>query len=166
MLEQMNPIGIALRVSIMYVYALTLVRISGKQSLGQLTPMDFVVTLVIGDLFDDVFWTEVPVIEGLVALAAIILTHILVTFVTSRNKTIYRMLSSPARALVKEGKLVQENLQREWIRPETVQSELRLSGEEHMKDIKEARLEPSGQLSVIQAEESKPVQKKDERLFR
>jgi uncharacterized membrane protein YcaP (DUF421 family) len=166
MLEQMDPIGITLRVSIMYLYALTLVRISGKQSLGQLTPMDFIVTLIIGDLFDDVFWTEVPILEGLVAFATIILAHIFVTFVTSRNKTIYWLLASPARALVKDGRLVQENLQREWMRPETVQSELRLNGEEHLKDIKEARLEPSGQVSVLQAEESKPVQKKDQRLLR
>ena len=166
MLEQMNPIGIALRVSIMYVYALTLVRISGKQSLGQLTPMDFAVTLIIGDLFDDVFWTEVPIIQGLVAFATIILTHIFVTWLTSRNKTIYRMLASPARTLVQEGRLVQEGLQRERMRPQTLQSELRLSGEEHLRDIKEARLEPSGQVSVIQADQSKPVQKKDERLFR
>ncbi len=47
--------GIALRVSVMYIFALVLVRMAGKQSLGQLTPMDFVVTLIIGDLFDDVF---------------------------------------------------------------------------------------------------------------
>lgn len=166
MLEQMDPVGIALRVSIMYLYALALVRISGKQSLGQLTPMDFVVTLVIGDLFDDVFWTELPVVEGLVAFATLIFVHILVTFVTSRNQTIYRLLASPARVLIKDGRLVLENLQQEWIRPETVQFELRLNGEEHLKDVKEAGLEPSGQVSVLKARGSKPVQKKEKRLLR
>jgi uncharacterized membrane protein YcaP (DUF421 family) len=166
MLEQMDPAGIALRVSIMYVYALTLVRISGKQGLGQLTPMDFVVTLIMGDLFDDVFWTEVPIMEGMVAFAVIIFLHIFVTFVTSRNKTIYRLLALPARPLVKNGRLVQENLHREWMRPETVQFELRISGEEHLREVKEARLEPSGQVSVLKTSESKPVQKKDERLLR
>jgi uncharacterized membrane protein YcaP (DUF421 family) len=128
----------------MYLYALTLVRVSGKQSLGQLTPMDFVVTLVIGDLFDDVFWTDVPVIEGLVAFAVIILLHIFVTFVTSRNKTIYWLLASPARVLIRDGRLVQESLQREWIRPETVQFEVRINGEEHFKDVKGQDWNPAG----------------------
>jgi uncharacterized membrane protein YcaP (DUF421 family) len=105
--------GIVFRVSIMYVYALALVRIAGKQSLGQLTPMDFVVTLIIGDLFDDIFWAEL-----------------------------------------------------ERIRAEDVQFELRLKGEEHMREIKEARLEPCGQVSVIKDPAYKPVPKKDERLFR
>jgi uncharacterized membrane protein YcaP (DUF421 family) len=162
----MNPIGIALRVTIMYFYALALVRISGKQSLGQLTPMDFVVTLIIGDLFDDVFWLEVPVVKGLVAFATIIVAHLLVTFVASRNKRFYWLLASPARVLVKNGRLVQESLEREWMRPETVQYELRVNGEEHLKEVKEARLEPSGQLSLLKQPANKPVQKKDKRLFR
>lgn len=166
MLEQMDPIGITLRVSIMYFYALALVRISGKQSLSQLTPMDFAVTLIIGDLFDDVFWVEVPIPKGLVAFATIILVHMLVTFVQSRNRTLYWLMASPARVLVEDGRLIQENLQHEWMRPETVQYELRLNGEEHLRDVQEARLEPSGPVSVIKAPESKPVQKKDRRLFR
>ena len=64
---ELSLTGIIVRISFIYVYALALVRISGKQTLGQLTPMDFIVTLIIGDLFDNVFWAEVPVIEGIVA---------------------------------------------------------------------------------------------------
>lgn len=165
MLEQMDPTGIALRVSIMYVYALTLVRISGKQTLGQLTPMDFVVTLIIGDLFDDVFWTEVPIVEGLVAFAMIVLLHIVVTFLSSRSKSFYWLLASPARVLVEDGRLVLKNLQIERLRPDDLQADLRLKGEEHLKDIHEARLEPSGQVSVIKARSSKPIKKKDRRLL-
>jgi uncharacterized membrane protein YcaP (DUF421 family) len=162
---ELDLTGIIVRVSIMYVYALALVRISGKQSLGQLTPMDFIVTLIIGDLFDDVFWTDVPILEGMVGFATIILVHILVTFVTSRNKSIYLMIASPARLLIEEGRLVQKSLQLERMRPQDVQFELRLKGEEHMRETREARLEPSGQVSVIKQPASKPVPKKDKRLF-
>lgn len=163
---ELDLTGIIVRVSVMYVYALTLVRISGKQSLGQLTPMDFVITNAIGDLFDDVFWAEVPLIQGMVGFATLILVHILVTFVTSQNKSIYWTLASPARVLIENGRLVQKNLQLERMRPESVQFELRLKGEEHMREVKEARLEPSGQVSVIKEPSNKLVQKKDKHLFR
>jgi len=166
MLEQMTPVGIALRVSIMYVYALALVRVSGKQSLGQLTPMDFVITNAIGDLFDDVFWVEVPIIQGLVAFAAMVTVHILVTLVTSRNKSICLLLASPPRSLIEKGKLVLKNLQLERMRSEELESEIRLKGEDHPREIKEARLEPDGQVSVIKTTKNKPVQKKDQRLLR
>ena len=163
---ELDLTGIIFRVSVMYLYALALVRISGKQTLGQLTAMDFIVTLIIGDLFDNVFWAEVPVMEGMVAMAVVVVLHMLVTFVTSRNKSIYRALASPARPLVEEGRIVQNNLQLERMRPEELQSALRLKGEEHLREIKEARLEPSGQVSVIKLRDNKPVNKKEERLLR
>jgi uncharacterized membrane protein YcaP (DUF421 family) len=163
---ELDLTGIIFRVSVMYVYALALVRISGKQSLGQLTPMDFIVTLIIGDFFDDIFWAEVPMIQGMVGFATIILVHILVTFMTSRNTSLYWALSSRARILIDDGRLVQKSLQQERIRAEDVQFELRLKGEEHMREVKEARLEPSGQVSVIKIPSNKPVSKKDKRLLR
>jgi uncharacterized membrane protein YcaP (DUF421 family) len=102
----------------------------------------------------------------MVGFTTVILVHIFVTFLTSRNKSIYWMLASPARSLIKEGRLIQKNLQLERIRAEDVQFELRLKGEEHMREVKEARLEPSGQMSVIKDPSYKFVQKKDKRLFR
>ena len=164
-MENLDLTGIIFRVSIMYLYALALVRISGKQSLGQLTAMDFVVTLIIGDLFDDVFWAEVPIVQGIVAFAVIVLIHMLTTLASSRNVRFYRLVTSPERLMVKDGKLVVRNLQREWMRPETLQFELRMNGEEHPRDIKEAWLEPKGKVSTLKDSASKPVQKKDKRLF-
>jgi uncharacterized membrane protein YcaP (DUF421 family) len=117
-------------------------------------------------MFDNVFWAEVPVIEGVVGLATVVLMHMLVTFLTSRNTSFYWLLASPARPLIEKGRLVQKNLQLERIRAEDVQFELRLKGEEHMREVEEARLEPSGQVSVIKNPANKPVQKKDKRLFR
>lgn len=164
-MEELDITGIILRVSIMYLYALALVRISGKETLGQLTAMDFIVTLIIGDLFDDIIWADVPIVQGLVAFAIIIFAHMLVTFISSRNKRFYRLVTAPESLLIEDGRLVQESLQRERMRAEAVQSELRLRGEEHLREIKQAWLEPSGQTSVIKAPTSKPVQKKDKRLL-
>lgn len=164
-MEELDLTGIILRVSVMYLFALALVRISGKQTLGQLTAMDFIVTLIIGDLFDDVFWTEVPIVQGMVAFAALVFLHILVTFFSSHNKRFYRLVTPPASLLIEDGRLVQKSLQQERLRPEDVQADLRLKGEEHLREIKEAWLEPSGQVSVIKNPSNKPLPNKDKRLL-
>jgi uncharacterized membrane protein YcaP (DUF421 family) len=164
-MENLDLAGIIFRVSIMYLYALALVRLSGKQSLGQLTAMDLVVTLIIGDLFDDVFWAEVPIVQGMVAFAVIVLMHMLLTLASSRNIRFYRLVTSPERLMVEHGKLVVKNLQRERMRAETLQFELRTKGAEHPREIKEAWVEPNGKVSTIKDSASKPVQKKDKRLF-
>ena len=157
--------GIISRVSIMYVYALALMRISGKQSVSQLTALDFVVVTIIGDLFDDVFWADVPVWKGMVAMATLIVVHILVTYVSSRNNSIHQLLVSPATLAIQEGRLVQKTLQKERTPPEEVQFEMRLVGEEHFKEVQQGRWEPKGRLSIIKKEENKPVKKKDIDLF-
>jgi uncharacterized membrane protein YcaP (DUF421 family) len=164
-MEDLEITGIIFRVSVMYVYALALVRLAGKQTLGQLTAMDFVVTLIIGDLFDDVFWAEVPLVQGLVAFAVLVFAHILVTFFSSRSIRFYRLVTSPERLLIEGGRLVQKNLQREWMSQETLMSELRTSGGEHPREIKEAWLEPNGQVSVVKDPSGKPLPKKDKRLL-
>lgn len=163
---ELDLTGIIFRVSVMYLYTLALLRISGKQSVSHLNALDFIVTIIIGDLFDDIFWVEVPILQGMVAFAAITLVHILVTYLASRNRSIHRLVVSPPRLVVENGRLAQENLQRERLRPETVQFELRLKGEEHLRDIREARVEPEGEISVLKTFASKPVQKKDKRLLR
>jgi uncharacterized membrane protein YcaP (DUF421 family) len=53
--------------------------------------------------------------------------------------------------------LVQKSLQLERMRPDEVQSDLRLKGEEHMREVKQARLEPSGQISVNKEPAYKPM---------
>ena len=97
----------------------------------------------------------------MVAFAAITLVHFLVTFAASRNRFIHQFICSPPRLVIQNGKLLQENLRRERMSPETLQFELRLNGEEHPRDVKEARLEPKGNVSVLKSPPSKPIQKKD-----
>ena len=153
--------GIIIRISIMYLYALTLVRLSGKQSVGQLTALDFVVVTIIGDLFDDVFWAEIPISQGMVGFGTIIFVHILVTHLSARNTLVHQWVASHPRLIVRKGRLVHENLRRERTRPETIQFEMRLKGEEYLKEVEEARWEPKGQISIIKTKANEPAKKRD-----
>jgi len=160
-----NLIGIAIRLSFMYLYALTLLRLSGKQSMSSLSAMDFIVGLIIGDLFDDVIWAEIPVIQGVVGLATVILVHVLVTFAASKNKFVYHLFSPPPSLVIKQGMLQREVMQKERTNTEAVLSEMRLNGEDRLDEVKEARWESNGRMSILKKESSKPVKKGERRLF-
>jgi uncharacterized membrane protein YcaP (DUF421 family) len=56
--------------------------------------------------------------------------------------------SSPVR-LVPNGRVVAENLRRELISPEDLHSKLRLHGVENVADVRDAWLEPDGEISVV-----------------
>ena len=153
-------IQLIMRISVMYLYALVLVRVSGKRSFGNLSALDLVITSAGGDNFDNVIYGEIEIVPGLVGLGTLVLMHILVALAASRSKKIYQLVNSLPTLVIQKGKLLPKNLARERTRADTVLSELRLVGQEHLNEIEEARWEPEGQISVLKTRESKPVKKK------
>lgn len=155
-----------MRVSVMYLLALALVRISGKQSIGELSTMDFVVITILGDPFDGVIFSEVTIAEGAVAFTTIVVMHLLVSFLSSRSMIVFRLTNSPSTMIIQNGVVQGDGLQKERLRPETVASDMRLKGEDQLDEVKEAWLETNGKLSVVKNIPSKPAQKQDLKLLR
>jgi uncharacterized membrane protein YcaP (DUF421 family) len=72
----MDPARIIVRVLFAYVWALILVRLSGKRTIRQADVPSFVVAVVIGDMFDDLFWAEVSFAQFVTGLGALMVAHI------------------------------------------------------------------------------------------
>jgi uncharacterized membrane protein YcaP (DUF421 family) len=75
----MDPFRIIVRIVFAYVLVLAFTRISGHRTVQQNDVPSFVIALVIGDMFDDVFWSEVPVAQFAVAVATLFLIHLRVS---------------------------------------------------------------------------------------
>lgn len=72
----MDPLRIVIRVLFAYLVALVLVRIAGHRELKQVDVHSFIVALIMGDLFDDLFWLDVSAAQFVVALGTLFLLHI------------------------------------------------------------------------------------------
>ena len=75
----MDPLRIAVRCLVAYVFLLTVLRLAGKQTVHQGTTFDFVLALILGDLIDDVLWAEVPVAQFIVATTTLVLLKLMAT---------------------------------------------------------------------------------------
>ncbi len=73
----MDPLRIAVRAAFAFVFVLILVRASGKRTIRQGEVSSFIVALVIGDLFDDLFWAEVPSAQFIVAVGTLVTLHMI-----------------------------------------------------------------------------------------
>ena len=51
---------ILVRAVFAYVFALAVMRIAGKRMVSHADVSSFVVAIIIGDMFDDLLWAEVP----------------------------------------------------------------------------------------------------------
>jgi uncharacterized membrane protein YcaP (DUF421 family) len=154
-------IGVALRVSIAYIYVLAMLRLSGRRSVGHLSPFDLLIALVIGDMFDDIFWGEIPLSLWLVGVSTIILLHMLTEYGAFRSKLVARVVVSERTILIRMGEPDRKGMARERVSDEELSSELRMQGLEGPSRVGEAALEPSGQLSSLEKEEYQPALKRD-----
>ena len=80
----MDPLRIAVRIVFAYVLLLIMVRLSGKRTVRHASPFDFTLTLILGDMVDDVVWAEVDVSIFVVAAGALVTIHILVELLQMR----------------------------------------------------------------------------------
>ena len=71
----MDPLRLIVRVLFGYVFALALMRTSGRRTVKQGDAQSFVLAVIVGDMFDDLFWAEVPAAQFVVATGLLVLLH-------------------------------------------------------------------------------------------
>lgn len=72
----MDPARIIVRVVFAYIFVLVLTRLSGHRTINRIDVPSFVVALVIGDMFDDLFWSDVPASQFVVGVGTLFLVHL------------------------------------------------------------------------------------------
>jgi uncharacterized membrane protein YcaP (DUF421 family) len=154
-------VGVALRVAVMYLYALAILRIAGKRSLGAIAPHDFVMTLIVGDMFDDVFWAEIPLASGITGMSILVLLHVLTSYAIYRSKLLDRILEGRPVTLLSEGRFVHAALRKERVRPDETTCGMREQSVESPEEVQQGRLEPNGAFTFQLYKREQPAQKQD-----
>ena len=75
----MDPLRILVRVVFAFLIALAFVRVSGHRAIKRGDISSFILAVVIGDLFDDLFWSEVPAAQFVVAIGTLVALHLTVS---------------------------------------------------------------------------------------
>jgi len=151
----------ALRATFVYFYLLIIVRILGKREIGASSAFDLLVALMLGDVVDEVIYGDVTIAQGAVAMAIIGVWHLVNAWASFKSDMIDRLTGAPPAVLVKSGKIQHKALARERLNETELFSGLRLMDVDDVKEVKQATLEPNGQISVLLEDWAKPVQKQD-----
>jgi len=67
---------ILVRAVFAYVFALAVMRIAGKRMVSHADVSSFVLVIIIGDMFDDLLWAEVPASQFVVGVGTLVLAHL------------------------------------------------------------------------------------------
>jgi uncharacterized membrane protein YcaP (DUF421 family) len=72
----MDPARIVIRVLFAYVWVRLMVRVTGRRTIGHRDTLSFVLALIIGDMFDDLFWAEVSAAQFVTGVSVLALAHL------------------------------------------------------------------------------------------
>ncbi len=141
---------IVARAAIMFVLLYVLLRLMGKRELGQLTPFELVVMIVLGDLIQQgVTHNDFSLTGALLAISTFALLAILMSWLTYLSPRAERLLDGEPRVIICDGELIKDNLRRDRMTQSEVESEMRLAGIAQMDQVAWAILEPQGKISFI-----------------
>ncbi len=139
-----------LRAAIVYVVLLTLVRLSGKRTMGQFTPFDMLLIVLLGTAVQNSLIGEDTSLGGGLLLAAVLISfNWIVAFFTSRSLRAERLVEGVPVVLARDGKLFRSVLRRELVSEEDFDEALRSNGEMTLTDVRIALLETNGTISVV-----------------
>ena len=139
-----------LRSVVVYLFLLIAFRLTGKRQVGQLTPFDLVLLLLISNVVQNaVIGNDNSLGGGLLGAIAILLLNRIVVEITYRSKRLRRLLEATPTILVHNGKVLHQNLARERVTMEDLLAALRRNGVADIAHVRIAMLEENGGISVI-----------------
>ncbi|MEW5933516.1 MAG: YetF domain-containing protein [Bacillota bacterium] len=150
---------------ILYVVVLFIVRLMGKRSVGKLAPFDLAVIIMIGELVAIPVTEERELYHGLIPVVVLGLLQLLLTWANTKSRTLEQITQGTSTLLVKDGQPQMQGLTRERVTLEDLAIALREKEVENLADVKEAYLEPTGQISVLKQKDAQPVTPRDAQLL-
>ena len=139
-----------LRSIVVYLFLLAAFRFTGKRQVGQLTPFDLVVLLIISNVVQNaVIGNDNSLGGGMIGAAVILALNYGVVDVSYRSKRLRRLLEAQPTLLIHNGRILHDNLKRERITLDDLHAALRRNGVVEADQVRVAVLEENGAISVI-----------------
>ena len=139
-----------LRALVIYVLVMVLVRLSGKRAVGQFTPFDLVVVILLGNAVQNGINGGDNSLTGAVIMASTLIgLNYVVAMLTSRFRFIEKIVEGQRVLLARDGKVLEDVLRRELISQHDFEEALRMNNVDAVADVETAMLETNGHISVV-----------------
>ncbi len=146
---------IVLRATVIFLALYAVVRLMGKRELGQMTPFELIVLVVIGDLIQQgVTQNDFSLTGAIIAVSTIAFWALVFSWLSYLSPWAERLLEGEPRVVIRDGELLEASLRRSRLTRSEIESEMRLAGIGRMGDVAWGILEPRGKISFIERSES------------
>ncbi|VYT67695.1 DUF421 domain-containing protein [Clostridium tertium] len=143
---------------ILFFIAIIITRYMKRKTLARATPFDFISYSVVAVL--------IPLISlgiitnfyfGIITLVIWAIMPLLLDFASMKSKTVYNLLHGKERVLIKNGKIMEDNLSKERITGQEFLQIMRSKNAFNLADVEFSLLETNGDINVSLKADKKPV---------
>ncbi|MCY0147898.1 DUF421 domain-containing protein [Hoeflea sp. G2-23] len=135
-----------------YPALILMLRISGKRTLSKFNAFDFIVTICLGSMLSSIIITKsVPLVEGVVALALLIVLQFAITWLSVRSPAFQSLIKSNPTLLVHRGVYQEKAMRTERVSKQEIAAALHANGNAETSERCCVVLETDGSLNVFTA---------------
>ncbi len=132
-----------------YVLVTVLVRISGKRAVGQFTPFDLILLILIGNAVQNgINGGDNSLTGAFVMATTLILLNRAVAWGSARSARFRHLVEGRSTVMARDGQVFKDVLRRELVSESDFRKAMRQSGCEDESDIKLAILETNGHITI------------------
>ncbi len=150
------------RTIILYISVMIAMRLMGKRQLGEMQPMELIVTIMISDLASVPMQnTGIPLLNGLIPIFTISFLEILFSFLALKSKKSKEILVGKPSIIIKDGKINKKEMEKLRFTLDDLKEEIRKKDIRNIEDVQMAILETDGGFSVFPKDKAAPLTKGD-----
>jgi uncharacterized membrane protein YcaP (DUF421 family) len=148
---------VALRTAVIYIVVLAGVRLSGKREVGQMTPFDLTLLLLISNAVQNAMTgPDTSLLGGVVAASTLLVMNYFVAELSGGNRRFRKFVQGQPSLMVHDGEAITSHMAKEHVSMDELQRAMREHGIGSLHDVALAVLEVDGSISFLKYDEIKP----------
>ena len=148
---------VAFRVLVIWLWTAFLLRWIGGRSIAQLSIVEFLLVIALGSAVGDaMFYPEVPLVHAMLVILLVVSFDKFIDVVLRRWTGAKAVIDGKPVEVLRDGRILCEGLQVRRLNVLELMELLRLKGVENLGSVRLAYLEPSGELSLFEADPPRP----------
>jgi len=148
---------IVLRTVVIYLVVLLGVRLSGKREVGQMTPFDLVLLLLISNSVQNAMTgPDTSVLGGIAAAVTLLVMNYGIAELSGINRRFRKIVEGQPSLLVHDGQIIAPHMAKEHVSMDELERALREHGINNYHDVALAVLEVDGSISCLKYDELTP----------
>ncbi|MTI83781.1 MAG: DUF421 domain-containing protein [Firmicutes bacterium] len=151
-------LAIVLRTILIYFIMLAVVRLMGKREIGQLSPFDFVVAIMMAELAVlPMESPDIPLWHGIIPLVILVCLEIGISYMALHSHTVRGFLDGKPQIIIENGRILKKEMRKSRYNLNDLMAQLREKGVPNIEDVEFGILETSGRLSIIPRSQKRPI---------